>query len=454
MRRKVFFPVLILTVVVSAVMIIGRVQAASDLFSEMNLFVQVYQIIQAKYIEKVSPNVIMRGAIEGMIESLDDSHSRWLDAEEWAEWNVQKEGEFGGLGMTVGMRNGRATIVSTFENTPASDTGLKARDVIESIDGLTTADMTLDAVVSRLRGQAGTTVTIEIQRVGTPEIIEFTLTRTIIRLPNVESRLLSQQVGYLRIIGFTNENTAHDIEQALRQLKDEGANSLILDVRDNPGGLLSQAIDVADQFLSSGTIVSVRGRDESDSTIFPAHPQGEGLDLPLLVLINEGSASASEIVAGSVKDNRRGILLGERTFGKGTVQNAIPLAGSGALWLTTAKYYTPSGVCIEGEGIEPNIEIAPQYPSAEDQEILRTVRNSDVLVEFLITHPQWSEELLPALLEELAEQGIVVNRDLLVRVLREQDTNKENDVLNDHQLVQALNLLIALPAIHDTVSLE
>lgn len=453
MKRKLIFLTLIV-IIIGAATVISKVQAANDLFSEMNVFLQVYQIIQAKYIEEVSPATLITGAIEGMIGALDDPRSRWLDAEEWAEWNVQKEGEFGGLGMTVGIRTGRITIVSTFEATPASEAGLKPGDVIESIDGVNTMDMTLDTAVSKLRGQVGTTVTIEIQRASTPQTLELTLTRALIHLPNVESRLLSEQVGYVRIVGFTNENTAFDVEEALTGLRSKGAHSIILDMRDNPGGLLSEAIDVANQFLSSGTIVSVRGRDASNDSLFSAHPQGEGVDLPLLVLINEGSASASEIVAGAIKDNHRGILLGERTFGKGTVQNAIPLANSGALWLTTAKYYTPSGVCIDGEGIEPDIEIEAWYPSAEEQELLQKLLDSQTIADFLTAHPQWSEALVPILIKQLAEQDILVERDILTRVLRELDTDKENDILNDHQLFQALNLLTALPVLHQTVTTE
>jgi len=431
---------------------LGRVQAASEFFSEIRLIIQVYQIIQNEYIEKVDPSKLIEGAIQGMVEALGDPHSRWLTAEEWKEWKVEKEGEFGGLGMTVGVRDGFITIIEPLEDTPASRAGLQPGDKIIKINGKSTEGMSLNEAVSRLRGKVGTQVTITITREGAAEPIEYTLTRALIKLPNIEKKILDSSIGYVKIIGFTNEETSKELRDALTYLKEEGVRSLILDLRDNPGGLLSQAVEVADEFLPSGTIVSIRDRDPAESKIYSAHPSGGGIDFQLIVLINKGSASASEIVAGAIKDHQRGILMGTPTFGKGTVQNAISLENGGALWLTTAKYYTPSGVCIEGEGIKPNLEIKPFIPTPEEKEVIEKLKKSQVIEKFLELSPEWEEKKLSPLIKELEEkEGIKVKENILMRVLREKDKNKENDILNDRQLIQAINLLKSLPAIQGKI---
>ncbi|MBC7189175.1 S41 family peptidase, partial [Candidatus Aerophobetes bacterium] len=400
-----------------------------------------------QYIEKVDTEKLLEGAIKGMVESLNDPYSRWLSSEEWEKWKVEKEGEFGGVGMSVGIRDGFITVIDPLENTPASKAGLRAGDRIIKINGIDTQGMSLDEAVSLLRGEVGTQVKITIKREGIPEPLEFTLTRELIKLPNLKTQIL-EGVGYIKITGFTNENTSHDLRTALADFKRKGIKSLILDLRDNPGGLLSQAVEVADEFLNSGTIVSIRGRDPAENLIYTAHEGGEGIGFSLVVLVNQGSASASEIVAGAIKDHRRGILLGTSTFGKGTVQNAVPLENGSALWLTTAKYYTPSGICIEGVGIKPDLEIKPFVATPEEEEIIDNLRQSLLVENFLLAHPDWEKEDLAPLLSMLEErENLKVKEDILRRVLREKDTKKENDIFNDYQVVQAVNLLKSLPAI-------
>jgi len=442
--RKKRLAILITVFLLLAAVLLGRVQAESDFFSEIKLIIQVYQIIKSEYIEKVEPSRLIEGAIRGMVKVLNDPYSRWLNTEEWEEWNVEREGKFGGLGMVVGLRDGFITIIDPLEDTPASRADLQPGDRIIKINGESTRGMSLDEAVNKIRGEVGTQVTITIERERVTEPLEYTLTRTLIRLPNIDKRVLEDNIGYLKIMGFTDEHTSKQVKDALLFLKKMGIRSLILDLRDNPGGLLSQAVEVADEFLSSGTIVSIKGRDVEKNEIYSAKPGGEGIDFPLVVLINRGSASGSEIVAGAIKDHKRGILLGTPTFGKGTVQNAIPLENRGALWLTTARYYTPSGICIEGEGIKPNLEVKPFTPTPEQKEIMNKVRTSPLVKDFLDLKPQWEKEDLNPLLKELEKENLKIDENLLKRILREKDADKENDIFNDNQLVQALNLLKSL----------
>jgi len=444
MKNKISAFVIIASLLITGIFL-TQVQAANNFFSEIKLIIQVYQIIRNEYIEEVQPSRLIEGAIRGMVQSLKDPHSTWLNAEEWKEWNVEKEGEFGGLGITIGIRNHSITIISPFEDTPASRAGLKAGDKIIKINGESTEGMSLDEVASKLRGKVGTQVNITIKREGVEKPLEYTITRALIKLPNIKKRILNKNIGYIKIIGFTNENTSRDLEDALTFLKKQGIKSLILDLRNNPGGLLSQAVSVADEFLSSGIIVSIKGRDVSKNQVYSAHPGGKATKIPLIVLINRGSASASEIVAGAIKDHKRGVLVGTRTFGKGTVQNVTPLENGGALWLTTARYYTPSGICIDGRGIEPDLIIKPFTPTTEEKKAIDKLKSSSVLREFLLNNPQWENKDLTPLIKRLnEEENIKVDEEILKRVLREEDNNKENDIFNDNQLVHAIQLINSL----------
>lgn len=238
-----------------------------------------------------------------------------------------------------------------------------------------------------------------------------------------------------------DENTDKDFKGALAQLEDRKIEGLIVDLRYNSGGLLSQAVEVADEFLDSGVIVSTKGRDSSQNEIYHAYPGGEAVNIPLVVLINGGSASASEIVAGAIKDHNRGILMGIKSFGKGTVQQIFPLANEGAIALTTAKYYTPSGESIEGKGIEPYMKVEAFKPTEEEKKTLAQLKKSKWVKEFLAKYPHWEEMDLTFFLDRLKEEGIEVDVDLLKKFLREEDKDRENDYLNDLQLLQALELL-------------
>jgi len=413
--------------------------------NELFLLSRVYQIIKEHYVEKVDPSKLIEAAIKGMIESLGDPHSRWIDSKSYKEMEIRQKGELGGLGITITIKDDFPTVVSPIEDTPASKIGIKPEDKIININGKSTKGISLEQAAEKLRGKAGTSVQISIQREGEKEPLKFTIIRAIYKIPNVKYHLLNKDIGYLQIFSFMDKNTDKDVKKALKELKDKKISFLILDLRYNPGGALEQAIEIADEFLRPGIIVSTKGRNPSEDRIYYAHNQGEAQDIPLIVLINGGSASASEIVAGAIKDKQRGILVGTKTFGKGTVQSVSDIEGEGALALTIAKYYTPSGKCIDGIGIEPDINIEAFKATKEENEIIEKLRKSPLIKEFLDQHPSWEKENLDSLLENLKEEDINIETDrekaLLKRVLREKDENKENDIFNDLQLVHSIKIL-------------
>lgn len=439
-KNKRFLVIIVILSSIIGLFLFARVQG-SDFFSELGPLITAYRAIQNEYIEKVEPSQLMEGAIKGMIESLEDPYSHWMDEEVYNEMKQEKEGEFGGVGIQITIEDNFLTIISPLEGSPASKAGLEPKDKIIKINEESAEKITLTEAMRKLRGEPGTEVKMTIQRREEKNPLEFIITRAIIKFPNIKEKILKENIGYIKIVGFTNENTAQDLRKALIRLKNMHIETLILDLRYNPGGLLTQAIEVADEFLSSGIIVSIKGRDSSQSQVYSAHQQGEGEKLPLLILINQGSASASEIVASAIKENKRGTLLGEKTFGKGTVQAIIPINKEGAITLTTAKYYTPSEISIEGEGIEPDIKIEAFKPTEEEKEILVKLKKSKLIEEFLIQYPYWEQIDLTSLRSELEEEEITVEEELLQRFLRQEDKNKDNDILNDLQLLEAIKIL-------------
>ncbi len=333
-------------------------QSAEDTYRQLSLFGDVFERVRAQYVEEVTDEELVKTAINGMLTALDP-HSAYLDEKDFADMRVQTSGEFGGLGIEVTMEDGFVKVVSPIDDTPAAKAGVKAGDYIVALDGETVMGLSLNDAVDKMRGKVGTKIKITIQRQGTAEPIEIDITRDIIRIQSVRHRIEQDDIGYLRISTF-NQNTQTMLETAIADIKKQGGDKIkgyVLDLRNNPGGLLDQAISVSDSFLDKGEIVSTRGRNESDTHRDNA-TAGDLLDgKPMVVLINGGSASASEIVAGALQDHRRALLVGTPSFGKGSVQTVIPLPGHGAMRLTTARYYTPSGRSIQAKGIEPDIAI-------------------------------------------------------------------------------------------------
>ena len=329
----------------------------SDTYKELNLFGEVFEHVRADYAGKVEDDQLVESAINGMLTSLDP-HSNYLNTKNFDDMKVQTRGEFGGLGIEVSMENGLVKVVSPIDDTPAARAGLKPGDLITQLDGQPVQGMTLPQAVEKMRGPINSEIKLTIQRKGR-QPFEVKLVRATIHIDSVRSHLVGDDIGYIRITSF-NEQTDVGLNKAIKDIKQQAGDKLrgiVLDLRNNPGGLLDQAVAVSDAFLDKGEIVSTRGRRADDAQRYDARPGDIAQGLPMAVLINGGSASASEIVAGALQDHHRAILLGTRSFGKGSVQTIIPLPAHGAMRLTTARYYTPSGRSIQAKGIEPDIVV-------------------------------------------------------------------------------------------------
>jgi carboxyl-terminal processing protease len=336
-----------------------------DAYQNIEAFANVLTMVQKNYVDEVGTDRLIDGAINGMLSSLDP-HSAYLTPDLYKELQVDTRGSFGGLGIEITQRNGVLTVVSPIEDTPAFRAGIKSGDQIIKIDNEFTKDMTLLQAVKLMRGPEGTKITLTIRRENAPDWIDLTLKREVIQIKSVKYRVLDPHYGYLRITQF-QERTEHDAKNALAALEKEtgGMHGLVLDLRNNPGGLLSQAVKVADLFLDSGMVVYTEGRLDNQAQKFYAHKGTSGADFPMVVLVNGGSASASEIVAGALQDHKRALVLGMQTFGKGSVQTILPLAdGDAAIRLTTARYFTPNGRSIQATGITPDIIMEPLVQQA------------------------------------------------------------------------------------------
>ncbi|WP_245555001.1 S41 family peptidase [Geopsychrobacter electrodiphilus] len=345
-------------------------QPASNAYEDIELFTDVLAIIHRSYVEEVNIRDLIYGGIRGMLATLDP-HSSFLTPELYEEMQADTHGEFGGVGIEVTLDQGILIVVSPIEGTPASRAGIKALDQIVRINGKSTQDIDLMDAVRMMRGAIGEKISLQIRRAGDEKLLNFDLMREVIQVHSVSGRTLAPGYGYARINQF-QERTGQELKDLLAKIRLENKDhfkGLILDLRNNPGGLLDQAVEVSDMFLSKGLIVYTKGRDKENQLRFQASASGTEPDYPLILLINEGSASASEIVAGALHDHGRALLLGEKTFGKGSVQTIIPLSDHSGLRLTTALYYTPSGTSIQARGITPDIEVAqielPAAPAAK-----------------------------------------------------------------------------------------
>jgi carboxyl-terminal processing protease len=338
--------------------------ASADTYRQLNLFGDVFERVRADYVERPDDAKLIESAINGMLAGLDP-HSSYMDAKSFRDMQVQTRGEFGGLGIEVTMEDGLIKVVAPIDDTPAAKAGILANDIITKLDDEQVQGLTLTQAVDKMRGPVNTKIKLTIMRKGQDKPIEVSITRDIIRVRSVRTRV-EDDVGYIRISQF-NEQTTEGLKKAINdlsaQIPAEKLKGYIVDLRNNPGGLLDQAISISDSFLDRGEIVSTRGRNAEETQRFNARPGDLVKGRPIIVLINGGSASASEIVAGALQDHKRATVLGTRSFGKGSVQTIIPLgAGNGALRLTTARYFTPAGRSIQAKGISPDIEVLQDVP--------------------------------------------------------------------------------------------
>ncbi|MFC1704460.1 S41 family peptidase [Candidatus Omnitrophota bacterium] len=358
MRRRIFSWMLAIAfIAIAARVAISALtpQKKEDVYKQLELFSYTLSIIESEYVKEIESQDLIYGALKGMLSSLD-AHSQFLDPDIYSELKVDTEGQFGGLGIEITIRDGLLTVITPIDDTPAWDVGLKAGDKIVKIDDELTRDFTLLDAVKRLRGKPGTKVTVKVLREKEQKLLDFTITREIIKIKEVkEAKVLEDTIGYIRLASFS-EQTANEMKRALEDLTNQGVDSLILDLRNNPGGLLDIAEQISELFLEPGmTVVSTQGRRVLQNSIYKANAKKTYLDWPIVVLVNEGSASGSEIVAAALQDNKRAIILGTKTFGKGSVQTVLPLGDGSALRLTTSEYFAPSGRTINKVGVTPDV---------------------------------------------------------------------------------------------------
>lgn len=351
-------------------------------FKSLDLIRKVLELVKSDYVdENIDEQKLIYGAIEGMLKKLDDPYTRFMEPKNFADMQTETQGEFGGLGIVISVKDRMLTVISPIDDTPAARAGIMAGDMIIKIDGKDVIDVALHDAVNLLRGPVGTKVTVTIMREGRKDTKDYELERQIIKVPSIKYWTIGNDIGYIRLTQFI-QTSSEDLEKALINLEKHGVKSIILDLRNNPGGLLTAAVDVGRKFIPKGDIVSIKGRDGEQNTyssFYKNHPT-----LPLIVLINEGSASASEIVSGAIKDNKRGLLLGKKSFGKGSVQTVISLNDGSAMALTTALYYTPSGVNIHKTGIKPDIEVdLPKFDESKTDEIKKQIEEDQKFLQML-----------------------------------------------------------------------
>lgn len=395
----------------------AKAEEETDTYELLNLFGEVMERAKTTYVEEVDDKKLIESAINGMLVSLDP-HSSYLDAQSFKYMNEQTLGKFGGLGIEVTMEQGVVKVVSPIDDTPAARAGLKPGDYITNIDGENVVGMTLNDAVDKMRGKVGTKVKLTIRRLG-EKPFDVTLKREEVKIQSVKTEILDGDIAYIRITSFsgdTDKNVENAVRKAKKKLK-EKLKGVVIDVRNNPGGLLDQAVNVSDLFLNQGEIVSTRSRNEADTVRYSAQEGDIAENLPIVVLINDGSASASEILAGALQDHKRAIILGEKSFGKGSVQTVVPLGKYGAMRLTTARYYTPSGRSIQATGIVPDVEV----------------------------HPAKVEEIQDGFgLSEAEYRNALKNENAEEQNQKQKDKEGSDDWKKDYQLARAVDLAKAL----------
>lgn len=420
LNNRIVLMVVLICTVASVGIFVGRwtvniVGAEVEGYEELKVFSEALSTVRKIYVEDVKPKDLIYGAMKGMVGSLDP-HSAFMTPEQYKEMQVDTKGEFGGIGIQIGVKEGMLTVIAPIEDTPAYKAGIKAGDKIIKINNEFTKDMSLHDAVSKMRGAPSTSVKITILREGWKETKDFTIVREIIKVKSVKSKTLEDGIGYIKINQF-QEQTSSDLSQAMENLMKQNINSLILDLRNNPGGLLNSAVDVSSQFLPQSKLVVFIKDRKGEKVEYKSGKNNADSATPMVVLVNQGSASASEIVAGALKDWNRAVIIGTQTFGKGSVQSVIPLGDGSALRLTTARYYTPKGTSIQTTGIAPDIVVKPEikegdkgHPAIREKDLERHLKNGQKEIE---EKPAEPEEVVPMEVEEKEDIQLQRAIDLL-----------------------------------------
>jgi len=431
-RRKLIFTLIILPVLFgNQQYVFGGTDDLQETYKNLEVFSNVLSIVQQNYVDDINTKETLEGAIKGMLTSLDP-HSSFLKPEDFKELQVETKGSFSGIGIEITIKDDILAVVSPIEDTPAFKAGIQAGDRIIKIKGESTKDMSIFEAVKKLRGAKGSEVTISVYREDWTDLQEFSIVRDVIPIHSVRSNILEPGYGYIRITNF-QRNTPRDLKHNLEKLLEESLlKGLVLDLRNSPGGLLDASIKVTDIFLDEGIIVSTKGRLEDQNMEFSAHGGGPDYDFPMIVLINGGSASASEIVAGALQDHKRALLLGTQSFGKGSIQTIIPMADGAGLRLTTARYYTPSGTSIQATGITPDV-LVPAVAAEEDDNDkgpMKFLREKD-----LRHHLENGAEIKPKPEPQTIEKSGLISKNVTIN-----EKTKEK-LKNDYQLNTALLVL-------------
>jgi len=418
LNKRTIVSVLLICAIVSAGIFVGRwtissVCAQADGYEELKTFTEALSLVRKNYVEETKPKDLIYGAIKGMLNSLDP-HSAFMTPEQYKEMQVDTKGEFGGLGIQIGIKDGMLTVIAPIEDTPAYKAGINAGDKIIKINNEFTKDMSLHDAVSKMRGVPKTSVKITVLREGWKETRDFNIVREIIKIKSVKSKTIEDNIGLIKINQF-QEQTSDDLTNAIENLMKQNITALILDLRNNPGGLLNSAVDVSSKFLPPGKLVVFIKDKKGEKTEYRSEKDGVIFSLPMVVLVNQGSASASEIVAGALKDWDRAVLIGTQTFGKGSVQSVVPLGDGSALRLTTARYYTPKGVSIQTTGITPDIVVKPEVKDGEkgrpvirEKDLEGHLTNGDTEEK-----PDAQEEMIPVEIDEKDDLQLQRAIDLL-----------------------------------------
>jgi len=419
MSKKTVLIIFIVFAVASAGISIGRwtvasVNAEGEIYEELKLFSEAISLVRKNYVEEVKPKDLIYGSIKGMLGSLDP-HSSFMTPEQYKEMQVDTKGEFGGVGIQIGMKDGMLTVIAPIEDTPAYQAGIKAGDKIIKINNDFTKELSLQDAVSKMRGAPGSPVKITILREGWKETRDFTIKREVIKIKSVKSKILDDGIGYIKINQF-QEQTSSDLSTNMDKLLQDNITALVLDVRNNPGGLLNSAIDVSSQFLSPGKLVVFIKDKKGEKIEYRSNKNAGNSTIPMVVLVNQGSASASEIVAGALKDWNRAVIIGTQTFGKGSVQSVVPMNDGSALRLTTAKYYTPKGISIQSTGITPDIVVKTEMkngdkgrPVIREKDLERHLKNGEDIED----KPAEPEEVVPIEMDEKDDTQLQRAIDLL-----------------------------------------